>query len=271
VEQGLHLLITTSMAKRHHAQLRFLVNARMAPQTDGGAEGSAVTVGKQGLDTTPEAPSSSCDHPQLQSDRLFPTCRMTAGRSPHPAQRRPSVVTGWSPSIRAGKIKDAIQGHSLESERQKSMGGPKSVNIHHVKPLSPQQAIRKQPVGRLMRQANETVALKDSQIGLQDRKPGAITIIRPQTGSLGFQSIAQGTETTARHQIQDTDRSVSLQGSCQQNPQIPGRPGGWIEKALASLKQCGPLTLGDAFRFHPHAKSHVVLPMLREHLPVVFG
>jgi hypothetical protein len=148
--------------------------------------------------------------------------------------RRPS-------SIGAGQIDHTLQSHGLQPQWEESVGGSKGIQVNQIKTLPLDQAGGQQSLGALGRGSKQTGPLKHSEVRLQHRETFGVSVIHQQRACLRLLPIAEGAETTPGHQIQNPQGSSTGQDAGKKHPEIPGRPGGWIEKSTPGMKGDGSL------------------------------
>jgi hypothetical protein len=158
-------------------------------------------------------------------------------------------------SIRAGKVEVAIKSNRLQRQRDKGMGGAKSIEIHQIKTLAALKTISQQPVGRERRLSQQATPFQRGKVAAQQGESLGIGVIRPEAANLSLQPVAQGTQTAARHQIQHPRGSRVRDGAGKKDAQVSRRSGSRIKKALARikrgrafLKQCAAMVHQQTFR-----------------------
>jgi hypothetical protein len=237
VEQRLHLLIPTAMAKSHKTKRRFLICPGMATESHNGSKRPAIAERQHRIQASPLRPGVASQNAKLEPQGLLPTCRMGPGGGPESTQRRPLVMARGTSSIRAGKVEESIKSNRLQRQRDKGMGGAKSIEIHQIKTLAAEKTISQQPVGRVRRLSQQATPLQRGKVAVQQGESLGIGVIRPETANLSLQPVAQGTQTAARHQIQHPWGPRLRDRAGKKDAQVSRRSGSRIKKPLARVKR----------------------------------
>jgi hypothetical protein len=130
------------------------------------------------------------------------------------------------------------------------MGGTKSIEIHEIKTLGPQQTVRQQAPGCQGCPSQETAILQNGKIAAEEGESLGISIVGPETAHPGLQPVTQASQTAARHQIQNPWRPSPCQGAGQENPEIPGGSGSRIKETDTRLKRDRAFEVAGIAVFH---------------------
>jgi hypothetical protein len=159
-------------------------------------------------------------------------------------------MTGGPSAIRTGKVKKSIKGNGLQRQGNQGVGGPEGIEIHEIKTLGAQQAIRQQPTGRKSCPSQETAVLQYGKIGSQEGESLGIGIIGPKTANPRLQPVAQASQAAPGHQIQNPWRPPPAHGAGQKNPEVPRGSGSGIKEADTRLKRGRPFEVKGTAVIH---------------------